>query len=77
MGRCSYVFYQDKLTDSACLYLCNLVNNSHELETKVEGETRVWEEGGLGGCGGSNGGLEEINCVQSGEREEKAARFQL
>lgn len=54
-----------------------LLNNSRELETKVEGGIRVWDQGGLEGCGGSNGGLEEINCVESVEREEKAARFQL
>lgn len=32
----------------------------------MEGEIRVWGDGGLGGCGGSNVGLGE-----------KAARFQL
>lgn len=54
-----------------------LVNNSHDLETKVEEEIRGRDDGGPGGCGGSNGGLEEINWVQTGGREEKAARFQL
>lgn len=54
-----------------------LLNNWLEVETKVKGGIRVWDQGGPRGCGGSNGGLAEINCVESVEREEKAARFQL
>lgn len=70
---------QDKLIVYTSLFISPLFPFFYvNWERDQAGEQmRVWEERSLGGCGVRMGGLEEINCVCTGQREEKAAWFQL
>lgn len=69
---------QDKLIKSTYLFFLLYFSFFMNWEQdQAEEQIRVWEHRDLVGCGVWIGGLEEINCVWTRQKEEKAAWFQL